>query len=203
LVASGNRRGRRRCIGILGWRIMHNSMIRGVRLREAANYRRRCRFILMAVADGRHALRRLVASTVTVASSATSAVPVCLMSWLSAPLRLAGWRRGGLIGVRLRGSIRGLLGVLRWSIRLGSIVWVVVCCGERYRSMRMCVMCGSMAMVWSPLRLSSRIAVRRRVRGAVGHCVLGWVWLPSVFVSRLRVVIVATASMIVAASTTA
>jgi hypothetical protein len=203
LVASGNGRRRRCCISILGRRIVHNPRIRGVWLRETANYGRGRRIIFMTVTNGRHTLRWLMASTITVASSTTSATPVCLMSSLTAPLRLAWWRRGSLIGVWLRGGIRGLLGILRGRIRLRSIVWMIVRCRERNRSMRMAVVCGSMAMLWSPLRLRSWIAIRRRMGAAVRNCVLGRIWLPSVLVTWLRAVVVATTPMEVAAPTTA
>lgn len=74
---------------------------------------------------------------------------------------------------------------------------------ERNRSMRVGVVCRSMAMLWSPLRLRSWIAIRWRMGAAVRHCVLGRVWLPSVFIPRLRAMIVATTPVVVATPTAA
>lgn len=74
---------------------------------------------------------------------------------------------------------------------------------ERNRSMRVGVVCRSMAMLWSPLRLRSWIAIRWRMGAPVWHCVLGRVWLPSVFISRLRAMIVATTPVVVATPTAA
>lgn len=73
---------------------------------------------------------------------------------------------------------------------------------ERDRSVRVGMVCRSMAMLWSPLRLRSGIAIRWRMGAPIRHCVLGRVWLPSVFISRLRA-IVATTPVVVATSTAA
>lgn len=108
-----------------------------------------------------------------------------------------------MIGVRLRGGISSLLGVLRRGIWLRSVVWMVIRRRERDRSMRVGVVCRSMAMLWSPLRLRSWIAIRRRMGAPIRHCVLGRVWLPSVFISRLRAMIVATTPVVVATPTAA
>jgi hypothetical protein len=193
---------------------MGNSRIRGVWLGISADHRRvRC-IILVAVTDGRCTVRLLVAPTVTVSSTASATAAIRLRSSLVVPLRrLVGWRRGGLIGVRLRGRIGSLLRVLGRGISLRSVVWVVIGRRERHRSVRVGVvrrsrsmsmsMSMSMAVIGSPLRLGSRIAIRLRVRAAVRHSVLGRIWLPSVFIPRLRAVVVAPTAVVVAASTAA
>lgn len=179
---------------------MSNSRIRGVRLGISADDRRVRRIILVAVTDGRCTVRLLVAPAVTVASTASAAGAIWLRSPVAVPLRrLARWRRGCLIGVRLRGRIGSLLGVLGRGISLRSVVWVVVGRRERHRSVRVAVVRRRMAVVGSPLRLGSRIAIRLRVGAAVRHCVMGRIWLPSVFVPWLRAVIVAPTAVIVAA----